>query len=185
MSHQSGRPASSLPEAGTVLTHRDGRTITFVDHGRDDTGDYLLLEHRIPQQGAMNGPHWHPQLEESFVVEAGRMRFRVDGQDRVLLAGEQLTVRPRQVHQFWNESEDGLVALHTIRPPGQHWKMFALIHKLELEGKLSKGGMPRHPLWLGAAWASIDGYLAGPPLWLQRLVLGGLARAAERRGYRV
>lgn len=33
------------------------------------------------------------------------------------------------------------------------------MHKLESEGKLTKKGIPRNPLWLGVAWECIDGYL--------------------------
>lgn len=172
-------------KAGTSLVHPDGRRVTFLQHGRDERGEFLILEHRMQQQGALNGPHWHPELEESFTVKEGRMKFVVDGQERIVEAGGMLTVHPRQVHQFSNISDHGLVAEHEIRPPGQHWKMFVLIHKLECAGKLNKQGIPRNPLWLGVAWACIDGYLAGPPRFIQKVVLGGLAKLADKLGYRV
>ncbi|MEN1968000.1 hypothetical protein WMZ97_07970 [Lentibacillus sp. N15] len=92
---------------------------------------------------------------------------------------------PNQVHQFWNISEQHLVATHEIRPPGRHWKMFVLVHKLECEGKMSAKGVPRNLLWLGVAWECIDGYMAGPPKFIQRVFLGGLAKLAKWLGYRI
>lgn len=172
--------------AGKVLVHPDGRTVTFLENGWDDRGEFITVEHRITQPGAINGPHWHPVLEETFKVQQGRMRFLVDGQETILEAGGEITVRPKQVHQFWNISEgQHLVATHVIRPPGLHWKMFVLVHKLECEGKMSASGVPRHPLWLGVAWECIDGYLAGPPQFIQKVLLGGLAKLARKLGYRI
>ncbi|WP_020616557.1 cupin domain-containing protein [Paenibacillus daejeonensis] len=172
-------------QKGTRLVHPSGQIVTFVDHGTDHQGDYVTVEHQVPRQGPLNGPHWHPELTESFTVVEGSMRFLVDGKEHILHAGERITVLPRQVHQFWNTSEKGLTAIHEIRPPGRHWQMFQVVHKLESEGKMSPGGIPRNPLWLGVAWSCIDGYLAGPPKLLQRIVLGGLAKLARALGYKI
>lgn len=57
------------------LIHLDGRTVTLLDSSTDDQGQFLLVEHMIIQQGAMNGPHWHPVLQEKFTVKEGRMRL--------------------------------------------------------------------------------------------------------------
>lgn len=44
----------------------------------------------MTQQRAINGPHWHPKLRETFEVKEGRMRFLVDGQETILEAGEKI-----------------------------------------------------------------------------------------------
>jgi Cupin domain len=93
----------------------------------------------------------------------GRMRFRVDGQDFFLGPGEGVTVRPRQVHQFWNEGEGRLVLMHEVQPPGRHREMFELWHRLDLEGKTNRQGVPTSPLALGPLWELQDGYVAGVP----------------------
>lgn len=178
------RPEESKITVGKTLVHPDGRTVSFLAKGTDEKGDFLIIEHRVTRQGAMNGPHWHPVLTETFQVAEGRMRFVVDGKETILEAGGQLTVHPNQIHQFWNIGDRPLAATHEIRPPGLHGNMFGLIHKLECEGKLTSKGIPRNPLWLGLAWECIDGYLAGPPPWVQTVVLGGLARLAKAIGYR-
>lgn len=168
-----------------VLEYPDGGSVVLLEQGRDEAGEFLLVEHTIIRKGPVNGPHWHPELEESFTIVEGTIRFRVDGKDATLTSGGTITVQPRQVHQFWKEGDARLVMRHRIRPPGAHWRMFAIIHKLELEGLTNSKGIPRNPLWIGLAWESMDGYLAGPPAWLQRILFGGLARLAHKRGYRV
>jgi len=170
---------------GKQLRSPDGGSVTLMDQGVDREGEYLIVEHRINRRGALNGPHLHPVLAESFTVKDGKMRFVVDGEERWLGPGETIAIKPYQVHQFWNESDNGLLAIHEIRPPGRHWKMFELIHKLETEGKMNKNGIPRNPLWLAVAWECIDGYIAGPPRWAQTVFLGGLAKLAGALGYRI
>ncbi|WP_096186400.1 cupin domain-containing protein [Evansella halocellulosilytica] len=170
---------------GEVLVYPDGRSVTFLESGKDEDGEYIILKHQVLEQRALNGPHWHPVLKETFKVKEGRMKFLIDGQEMILNAGEQITVNPRQIHQFWNLSEGQLVATHKIQPPGLHWKMFALVHKLEHEGKMGKNGIPRNPFWLGLAWECIDGYLHGPPRFIQTYGLGGLAKLAKKLGYKV
>lgn len=170
-------------EDTTVLAYPNGQSVTWLEEGLDERGAYLIVEHRIVRKGAVNGPHWHPELTERFAIREGRIRFERDGEEVTLGTGGELTILPGQVHQFWKEGDEPLVMLHEIRPPGKHWEMFVLIHKLETEGKTAASGIPRNPLWLGLAWETMDGYLKGPPILLQKLLLGGLARLARKLGY--
>lgn len=167
-----------------VLVHRDGHRVAFVGEGADGRGAYLMIEHVWERPGAMAGPHWHPVLSETFLVREGRARFRVDGREVVLGAGEEVTVRPGQVHRFWNEGAGRLVLGHEVRPPGHHREMFEVWHRLDLMGKTDRRGVPKDPLALGLLWELQDGYLAGIPASVQRVVFGGLARVARFTGYR-
>jgi len=168
---------------GEVLVHRDGHRLVFLDEGRDERGDYLLIEHVWIRPGMMAGPHWHPVLTETFRVLEGRMRFRVNGREFFLEPGEGVTVHPREVHRFWNTGEGRLRVLHEVRPPGHHRQMFELWHRLDLVGKTSGHGVPKDMLALGLLWELQDGYLAGVPVSLQRVFFGGLARLARMAGY--
>jgi mannose-6-phosphate isomerase-like protein (cupin superfamily) len=182
-SHAGGRSPGVTPGRYGVLVHRDGHRVTFVEEGTDERGEYLVIEHVWMRPGMMAGPHWHPALTEGFRVREGRMCFRVDGREFVLGAGDGVTVRPGEVHQFWNEGEGRLRVVHEVRPPGHHREMFELWHRLDLAGKTNRHGVPKDPLALGLLWELQDGYLAGVPASVQRFVFGGLARLARSTGY--
>ncbi|MGH3089506.1 MAG: cupin domain-containing protein, partial [Rubrobacteraceae bacterium] len=64
-----------------------------------------------------------------------------------------------------------------------HREMFEFMHRLDVAGKLNGRGIPTDPLLLGMLWERMDGYIAGPPVFLQRLFFGGLARLARLLGY--
>jgi len=168
---------------GKTLTFLNGNRITLQDYGQDHEGEYLILEHWITSAGAINGPHWHPILQEKFIIADGKMRFKIDGKSMEIGKGEHILIRPRQVHQAWSVGGGSVRMIHEIRPPGLHWSMFALLHKLEAEGKLNADGIPKNPLWMGIAWETMDGYIAGPPAWVQRVFLGLLAKLASAVGY--
>src|SRR5918998_3193528 len=168
------RPGARTP--GTISggdgdqVHRDGHRVAFLEEGRDERGEYLVIEHVWTRPGMMAGPHWHPALTETFRVREGRMRFRVDGRELVLGPGEGVTVAPGEVHRFWNEGLGPLRVVHDVRPPGHHREMFELWHRLDLAGKTNRRDVPKDPLALGLLWELQEGYLAGVPACLQRLV---------------
>ncbi|PYI53411.1 cupin domain-containing protein [Paenibacillus flagellatus] len=170
---------------GQTLTFADGNAVTLQHYGTDREGEYLRLEHAIVRPGAMNGPHSHPILQETFSIVEGNMRFLIDGKTIVAGPGESVRIEPEQVHQAWKEGAPLLRVMHEVRPPGLHWSMFKLLHKLEAEGKLNAKGIPSNPLWLGLLWKTMDGYIEGPPRWMQRIALGGLAKIAAAIGYRM
>ncbi|WAC55948.1 cupin domain-containing protein [Gordonia sp. SL306] len=166
---------------GNTLTFRDGHVIEVIGTTSDGDDAVLVLRHEIPTPGRMAGPHWHPNLTESFHVRRGRMRFRVDKNDVELGPDDELTIRPRQVHEFWTLDHDVEVE-HVIRPPAHHREMFETWHRLDAAGRTNRYGIPRNPLDLATLWELQDGYLAGIPAWLQRLVFPPLARLARRTG---
>ena len=143
----------------------------------------ILFRHTTHHVGRMAGPHWHPVLAERFRVVAGVVRFRVDGTWREVGPGQTVHVAPRAVHEFRHDDPGELVMEHEVRPPGRHRAMFEVLHALHATGRLTRTGLPRSPLSLGLLWGLQDGYLAGPPPWLQRALLGGLDRLARRLGH--
>lgn len=149
-----------------TLVHPDGTRRAFVEEGADERGEYLLVRSVVPQGGALPGPHWHPVVEQTFGVEEGTVRFRVDGRESVLGPGEGVTVRPGQVHEFDNVGEGRLVLVEEDRPPGRHREMCEFLHRLDLAGQLNARGIPTNPLLLGRLWERMDGYIAGPPVFV-------------------
>jgi mannose-6-phosphate isomerase-like protein (cupin superfamily) len=165
-----------------TLTFRDGHRVTLMARGVDDDGPYLRLQHLLPVPKRQAGPHWHPEIAESWTIRSGRLRFRIDGREVIADPGDTVTAAPRAVHEFWSELPDTVVD-HEIRPPRRHWQMFQLWSALDNAGKTTGAGVPRNPVAVAMLWELQDGYLAGIPAPVQRAVLGTLARLARRTGY--
>lgn len=185
MNYSAGNAANHIEhdEGRETLLHPDRTRRTFVEEDADEGGEYLLVRSVVPPTGALPGPHWHPLVEQTFMLEGGKARFRVDGREMVLGPGESVTVRPGQTHEFDRVGEGWLVILEEDRPPGRHREMFEFMNRLDVAGKLNARGIPTNPLLLGMLWERMDGYVAGPPVFLQRLFLGGLSRLARLLGY--
>ncbi|WP_327147534.1 cupin domain-containing protein [Nocardia sp. NBC_01329] len=169
-----------MPER--VITFRNGHRVTVLDEGTDDTGPYLRLRHELPTPGRQAGPHWHPVLTEAWTVQQGRLAFRVDGQEIAAGPGETVRAAARTVHEFRSEVPDTVLD-HEIRPPLRHLEMFTLWSALDRAGATTRSGAPRNPLALALLWELQDGYLAGIPAGIQRVIFGGLAAFARRTGY--
>ncbi|MFC8526091.1 cupin domain-containing protein [Nocardia sp. NPDC057227] len=161
-----------------VLEFRSGHRVEVVA----DLPEVLRLRHTLPAPGRQAGPHRHPVLAETWTVTRGRLRFVIDGTATVAGPGDTVHAPPGAVHAF--ESLDpGTELDHEIRPPLRHLDMFRLWSALDRAGRTTRSGIPRDPLALALLWQLQDGYLAGPPEWLQRVFLGGAARLAVRLGY--
>ncbi|WP_459961084.1 cupin domain-containing protein [Nocardia sp. IFM 10818] len=165
-----------------TLTFRNGHQVTLVERGSDERGPYLRLRHLLPEPGRQAGPHWHPVLTERWTVRQGRLRFRINGSEIVAEEGDSHFAPAGTVHRFASELPDTVID-HEIRPPLRHWEMFRLWQALDAAGRTTRGGTPRNPLALALLWDYQDGYLAGIPAPVQRVVLGGLAGLARRLGY--
>jgi mannose-6-phosphate isomerase-like protein (cupin superfamily) len=48
------------------------------------------------------GLHLHRSDEEAWIVLGGTLGFRVGGEEREVLAGDSLLVRPGTPHSYWN-----------------------------------------------------------------------------------
>ncbi|MDD7941817.1 cupin domain-containing protein [Actinomycetospora lutea] len=160
------------------MESRDGSSSARVI---SQTPEVLHMEHRTTRRTRLAGPHWHPELAETFTVRTGRVAIAVDGTWHSLGPGDSVTIPAGAVHESRVEEAD-LVMDHEVTPPGRHRQMFEVMFALDRRGLLGSGGVPLDPLALGLLWDFQDGYLAGVPPRLQRAVFGGLARVARRTG---
>ena len=83
--------------------------------------DSELLEVEATYPPGAGGPppkHYHPAQDEHFEVLEGRLRARVEGEQRDLGPGEQIDIPRGSVHQMWNPGEDTTRVLWQTRPGG-------------------------------------------------------------------
>ena len=81
---------------------------------RSETPETLEVEATWAPGGSPPPSHFHPEQDEHFEVLEGRLRVRVEGEDRVLGPGDTLDIPRGEAHQMWNEDADeARAAWHT------------------------------------------------------------------------
>jgi quercetin dioxygenase-like cupin family protein len=152
-----------------------------------DTGGELLQVDWIGDPGWSTGPdHVHPLQEERFEVLSGRLGLRVDGVERVLGEGEAVVAPAGAAHAAWNAGDDTVHVLVGFTPALRTEVAFETLADLARDGKTNRAGAPRNPLLLALVLHHFEDeiYFTRPPLAVQRVAFGALAKVARLLGYR-
>lgn len=151
---------------------------------RSHTADALEVEGTWAPRGSPPPKHFHPRQDERFEVLAGRLRTRVDGEERELGPGDVLDIPRGAVHQMWNAGDDTARARWRTSPPGRTKQWFADVSALRQSGRVGKDGMPG-PLAFGVyLTAYSDVFRLAGPQPLLRPALGLLGVLGRLKGYR-
>lgn len=118
-------PVRHVPHtAGTAFQDGDdhGRVLVF---GRDTGGLYSLMEYVVAPQTAPApdapppfGAHRHNDIEETFLVRAGRLQFLLDDEVIDLGPGDFVRVPPGARHGYANLSGASVELLVSFHPGG-------------------------------------------------------------------
>ncbi len=153
-----------------------------------DTGGELLQMDWIGGPGWKAGPaHVHSFQEERFEVLSGTLGSHVAGVERTLKPGDEVVVPAGTTHTAWNAGEEEVHTLVELRPASVRTEtMLETVFGLAQDGKLSKAGIPSNPFRLALIVHDYEDqiYLAQPPLAVQRVLFGALAKVGRLLGYR-
>ena len=176
-----------MAHAGDELVNPVTGLRTVFRKTAEDTDDELLRVDWIGSPNWSTGPdHVHPLQEERFEVLSGRLGLRVDGIERVLGEGEAITAPAGSPHAAWNAGDEEVHALVDFRPALRTETAFETLAGLACDGKTNKAGAPKNPLLLALVLHEYEAeiYFTRPPLAVQRVVFGALAKVARLFGYR-
>ena len=175
-----------MSRAGDVIENPVTGERVVVRVGTEDSGgDLLAIDGYVKPGGAVTGEHVHPSIDEDFAVLRGRVGFRIDGRESVAEPGARLHVPAGTAHDWWNAGDEEAHVRVEIRPGARFEEMAINLFGLAQDGKTNSSGMPN--LLQAAIFArefSDVLYFTRPPLWVQRLLFGSLARMARLLGYR-
>ena|SRR3990172_1615199 len=160
---------------------RTGERFVFRRRPRDTNGELLEIDFFVREFAPP--PHVHTRLEERVEVIAGRARVRVGRKEWSAVPGETVVFPPGVGHTFRAEGGEMLHFRCEVRPPMQMESLFETTFGLYRDGKANKRGQPNLLQNVVLAQQN-DGYLAGPPVWLQRPVIALLAAIGRLLGYR-
>src|SRR4051812_10081575 len=89
--------------AGEIARPSPGEKVTCIRSGQ--SGGPFIFDFELAP-GAKGPPtHVHDEGDETIEIFEGEITFRVNGRDRLLRAGESLTLTPKDQHTFWNPSK--------------------------------------------------------------------------------
>ena len=172
--------------AGDVLENRvtGERAIVLVGTGDSDDGRVVALMGVRPG-GAVVGEHFHHSLTERFRVLAGKLGVRIDGVEGTLYPGDEMTVRPGIVHDWWNAGDEEAQAIVEVNPGRRFELMISTLFGLANDGLTNDKGMP-HLLQLAVIAQEFRDVVefVRPPRFVQRMLFGLLAPIGQALGYR-
>ncbi|TCU76812.1 hypothetical protein EDE08_102350 [Bradyrhizobium sp. R2.2-H] len=164
---------------------------TFVFSGPLDNLDVARFGVILEKGGSGGGNalvHVHPGADEHFAVRSGRVKIVVDGREQVVEAGGGVTVPRGRPHYFANVGEGNAELEVSFTPAQQHLRFFANFVTLTAKQPkwFSSAGDPNFLLIALVLHAYRNHmYLAGVPIWLQKLLFAVLAPMARLSGYRL
>ena len=82
------------------------------------SGNYDLVLAETPPQVPGPPPHSHNTYKEFFLIIEGEMEFMVNGEVKVLKAGDSLDVLPNTLHTFSNKSDKPCKWINIHSPKG-------------------------------------------------------------------
>lgn len=162
-----------------------GHQWRFLERGSDADGEYLLTEIRYRPDANAPPLHVHPRQDKTFSVLSGELAVVTDGDERLLAAGEDVTIPAGVPHTTRNAGETEARVLYEVRPPLAQEQIMRTFFALARDGKTSADGLP-HPLQLAVILDTYPGnfYAASPPVAVQKVLFKLLAPLGRLRGYK-
>lgn len=176
-----------MARAGDVIENPvTGQRLTFLVTTADSDGELFAAEGIFPASGFAGVAHIHPEQDEHFEVLAGHAGFEVDGQRRVLTAGETIDVPRGTKHTFANSGPEEMRVRFEFRPaPPSTEQFYEIYFAFAQQRRVNAKAMP-DLLDIATVWpiTSEHAVLASPPATIQHFLfraLAPIARTAKRR----
>jgi quercetin dioxygenase-like cupin family protein len=163
-----------------IRNPRTGQTMRFAP----GAGDSLVIETVNPPAQVHEPQHVHPCQVSHVRMVSGCLRFTVDGAERDLGPGEELTIPAGVPHRFANHGDVDAVAVQEFRPALRTEEFFRTYFALAERGEIGDSGRPSllRMAILGPRFAR-EIRVTTPPWPVQRITFAVLAPIARLRGY--
>lgn len=161
-----------------------GEKAMLVESAEESGGSRIVTDFAVEAGGFVpGGEHVHDVCAEHLEVKAGRITFALNGEERTLAAGEQVSVVPGTWHRWWNAGQEEVQIRVRIEPALRFEQAILVGWGLCTDGHTNAEGRPS-PL-LGALLATRyrrEIRYRQPPDVVQRLLFPPLAALARLRG---
>jgi mannose-6-phosphate isomerase-like protein (cupin superfamily) len=161
-----------------------GEKALLIESPEENGGARIVSDFAVEAGGFVpGGEHVHDHCAEHFEVTAGQITFVVDGEERILGAGDEATVAPGTWHRWWNSGDSEVRIRTRVEPALRLGEAILVVWGLCADGHTNPEGRPS-PL-LGALLLTRyrrELRYRQPPDAVQRLLFPPLAALARRRG---
>ena len=171
------------PEGYVFVSKSEGFRQTVLKRENGLLWGELVLEPKAP------GPpeHIHTTFSEKFIVAEGTLSLMVNGEKKLLRAGETLLVVPGTPHKPFNETDAPVVVRGPLEPEYAIPEQFAVFLTQAygfFDESESNGKPPKALLQMSRFSPKYDSWLAGPPVFLQKALFFIIGPTARLLGYR-
>jgi quercetin dioxygenase-like cupin family protein len=145
---------------------------------RDPAGDDVLpFEFTCGPGGGVRIRHMHMHQSEVFRGVSGQLTVLLDGEERTLGPGDVIEIPAGAAHGFVNDGDVDAVCDVEYRPAGRNEAWLKLTNAIE-----RVHGRPPGMLEIAPFALDVGMYIAGPPIWTQRVLFGALKWVALALG---
>lgn len=155
-----------------------GETFTWIQTGRETGGAIAQCELRLAPTAHLAAAHIHAVQEERFDVLEGRVQL-IRGRERAVAEAGDTVVVPAGTPHAWAPVGGGALVRVTFTPGNAVEEFFEQFCRWAKEGRVNAKGVPPMHL-IGPVAVRHDLFLTGPPIPLQRAVMGLLSGACRR-----
>lgn len=170
-----------------MVSAETGETFIFVRTAADTDGQVLVVDLEVaPGGGAKGAPvHVHPRQEERFYITKGTMQLTFNGVDSLHGPDEYVVIPPGVPHSWINGGLDELRFRVELEPALDQERFFEGLCIMSKHGELSKSGrVPPIKMAMLAARYPNNTYIAGVPIFMQKLFFSVLSVVGRLLGYR-
>ncbi|GAB3162925.1 cupin domain-containing protein [Telluribacter humicola] len=93
-----------------------GEKVRWLKTARDTDGNYLQYDWYIAPRSQRLLRHYHSYQTETISVQSGALTVDCDGTLHLLHRGDTLTIQKGQLHQWWNQEDEPVMATVTVEP---------------------------------------------------------------------
>jgi quercetin dioxygenase-like cupin family protein len=172
----------------TLVNAFNDETFVFTTPESTEAAEF---EVRLGPGGSGGGnamAHIHPKTDENFTVRSGRLTVSIDGQIHQLQLGETITIPAGKPH-FFRNAHEGDTAVIIRFTSAQHQLRFFLNFATIAQNRPEWFGSKGEPSFLLMALTlhtfKDHFYVAGPPVWMQKMLFATLAPIARLMGYKM
>lgn len=179
-----------LVPAGTRITNHFNKE-TFVFTHPYDGGASSSMNVVLEKGGSGGGnaiAHIHPKTDEIFTVRRGKLAVVIDGVEHIVMEGQSATVPAGRSHFFRNAHDGETEATVVFVTAQQHQRFFLNLAKWTAEQPAyfsEKGDVKLLAIAMFLDAYRDHLYIAGPPVWLQKIMFSVLAKLGWLAGYRL